>query len=280
MGDLQDKLDEFYDNLQVGHFSSKVFQGTDYESGYVAFFIDDEELVEIFEDQNSIYKKVAPNFYIIEIDKFEQIDRDYYNSIIKKYPAYFNKDDNRGRQRKKEKIYTHWDDIRKQLFEINSIISDINKEAFFFKPTVETMNWAFKASNLFVTNRENFGEFCKCLHQLGRESITKEGKEHIRRKLIESGKIPNNYTLKQAFYYFQKHFLEANDFYTVITDLRDMFSHIIEHMRRKDDVCTTWNNYCVEKIKKCPSTEDDYFLLQVALLDDFKNYLYTIRTFI
>lgn len=278
MSDLQEKLEEYHEKIQIGNFSSKIFQGSDYESGYVVFFVDDEDVQNIFNEQVALYQNLAPNLYIVSITEFEKIDRDYYKAIQKKYPVYFGRDRKKIVEERKKEISKYWDNVRELFYEINSNLFDL-KRNFFFKPTVETLNWAFKSSNFIVTNREKFGEFCKCLHLLGKETITNEGKEYIRQKLVENGRILESDSLQKALDCFKKELLEVNNFYTVITDLRDMFSHIKEMLKRGDKISESWQCYFTSKIGKCPNTECDYFLLQLALLDDFTKYLSKIRTF-
>jgi len=278
MSDLQEKLEEFHDKIQIGNFSSKVFQGSDFESGYIVFFIDDEDVQNIFNDQPNLFKKIASDLYIASITDFEKIDGDYYRLIQKKYHAYFKRDEKKIIEERKKEVSENWDYIREFLYEINSSLFDL-KQNLFFKPTVETINWAFKSHDIVVTNRERFGEFCKCLHQLGKETITDEGKEFIRQKLIDNGRILESDSVPKAMDCFKKELLEVNNFYTIITDLRDMFSHIQETLRRKNDILKSWNIYFTSKIGECPSSEDDYFNLQIALLKDFKDYLKKIRSF-
>lgn len=272
MSDYPEALEEYFDELEVKYFISDKFEGSDYE-GYIAVYIDDDSFSrEILSELG--FKKIEDDFYYKKLEDFDRIKEGDIEEIKMSYSDKYSKIAERKEYRKRIiKLKKIWDGIGDKIYEINHyFLIKYGKE--FFSPTLETLDLSLKLTNIVVSNERTFGRFCYYLYQFGRESILKETMNELSKLLQE--KYPDKCKSKDnARKFLREELLENDPFYYQIDMLRHYEIHLIKKIVKDDDkdFINKVKECYLRRVKKIPTNNFEFFLLQMKLLRDFNGFL-------
>lgn len=279
MNNYLEIFEEYSDELEIRYLIADKLEGSDFE-GYLCVYIDDDSFSRKILTELG-FKKIENDLYYKKLEKFEEIkDEDIEDLKLyfsNKYSKIAKKNEYRKRIVKLKKI---WDKISDKIYEINQYFLKKHGKEFFI-PTLETLDLSLKLTNIVASNERSFGKFCYYLYQFGRESIFKETHDELAELLQK--KYPNECKTKNDSKKFLKERLLENDsFYCQIDRLRHYEVHLIQKTVEEKDknFINEVKQFYLNRIKKLPINDFEFFLLQMRLLKDFDDFLNKINTII
>jgi len=272
MSDYLEGLEEYLDELEIKYFVADKFEGSDYD-GYIAIYIDDDNFSrQILSGLG--FKNIENDFYYKRLEDFDKIKEEDIEEIKLSYSDKYSKIAKRKEYRKRIiKLKKIWDDIGNKIYEVNQyFLKEYGKE--FFTPTLETLDLSLKLTNIVVSNERSFGRFCYYLYQFGRESILNETLNKLS-KLLQQKYPDKCKSEKDCRKFLKEELLENDQFYYEIHNLRHYEIHLIKKIVKDDDkdFVNKVKECYLGRVKKIPTNDYEYFLLQMRLLKDFKKFL-------
>ncbi len=270
---IQDKIDELFDELDVYYKMIYAIPGDDLEDGYIVLLAEpDNETKEILKKLE--FQQVKSDLFILDFKSFFEIPENEIEKIKKRYLDKFNADINsREYKNRMQSIVALWENIAMKYSKINT--NFFRKFGmFYFEPSDSIISDVFKVSIFLARNENDLGLFATLLYRIGIESVGGNAQKRfqefhyrVRRNEFKSK--------KEADAHLNKVF-KSNIFSSQIKILRSYYIHI-----NFDDDNNPTREKKENKLKQCLNVLDieqlynqyDYYLLEKAILKNFDGFL-------